>query len=406
VKPLEAGDGANRLLYFDCFSGLAGDMIVGALIDLGVPLAVVESAVAALPISGFRLRTERVERQSIAATHFVVDVDGDRQPHRHYSEIRAMIEGAGLEPAVAELALEAFAAIAAAEARVHGSDVERVHFHEVGAVDSIADIVGAAAALHHVGARVVSAPVPLGRGFVETRHGTLPVPAPATVLILEGVPVHGTEVEAELTTPTGAALIKAAASEFGPVPPMTLRRIGFGAGTREPEGRPGLLRVVLGTPRGRGLVDDSCWVVESNIDDVTGEVAAHALVRLLEAGALDAWIEPIQMKKGRPAIKLSMLCRRDDLERLAAELLRETPTIGLRHYPVGRIEMERRVLEVETKYGPIRVKLSSGPLGSVNAAPEFEDCRRAAQEHNVPLKQVMALAAGLAQGVIDESQGD
>jgi hypothetical protein len=307
---------------------------------------------------------------------------------------------------VAELALGAFAEIAAAEARVHGSDVEQVHFHEVGAVDSIADIVGAAAALRHVGGRVVAAPVPLGRGFVETRHGTLPLPAPATLLILEGVPVHGTEVDAELTTPTGAALIKTAADDFGPFPPMIPERVGFGAGTREPEGRPGLLRVVLGAPRRPAAGDDACWVVESNIDDVTGEVAAHAMERLLEAGALDAWIEPIQMKKGRPAIKLSVLCRRDDLERLGAELLRETPTIGLRHHPVGRIEMEREVLEVETPFGAIRVKLSRGPLGAVNAAPEFEDCRRAAREHGVPLKQVMALAAGLAQGVLDESQGD
>jgi uncharacterized protein (DUF111 family) len=204
--------------------------------------------------------------------------------------------------------------------------------------------------------------VPLGRGFVETRHGTLPVPAPATLLILEGVPAFGTEVEAELTTPTGAALIKTAAEEFGPIPSITPSRVGFGAGTRELPERPGLLRVVLGEPRAREVADGSCVVLQANIDDMTGEVAAQAVARLLEAGALDAWIEPIQMKKGRPALKLAVLCRRDDLERLGAEILRQTPTIGLRYHPVGRMEMKREVREVETPYGAIRVKLARGPL--------------------------------------------
>jgi len=399
---LEADAGAGSVLYFDCFSGLAGDMVVGALIDLGVPLEVVEAAVARLPISGYRMRTERVTRQSIAATRFVVEVDEGRQPHRHYSEIREMIEGAGLDKRVAELALGTFAAIADAEARVHGAEVDHVHFHEVGAVDSIADIVGAAAALAHVGAKVVSAPVPLGRGFVKTQHGTLPVPAPATLLILEGVPTFGTEVEAELTTPTGAALIKTAASAFGAIPPITPRRVGFGAGARELKERPGLLRVVLGQPSERAAAVGSCWVLQANIDDMTGELAAQAVAQLLAAGALDAWIEPIQMKKGRPALKISLLCRRDDLDRLGAELLRQTPTIGLRYHQVGRMEMERELREVETPYGSIRVKLARGPLGSTNAAPEFEDCLRASREHGVPLKEVMALAAGLAQGLLDD----
>jgi uncharacterized protein (TIGR00299 family) protein len=392
----------ERLLYFDCFSGLAGDMIVGALIDLGVPLDTVRSAVAALPLSGCELRTEKVERQSIAATRFVVDVDGEQQPHRHYSDIRQMIEQADLDRAVAGLALATFAEIARAEARVHGTDEDRVHFHEVGAVDSIADIVGAAAAICHLGAEVVASPVPLGRGFVETRHGTLPVPAPATLLILEGVPVYGTEVESELTTPTGAALIKTAAKRFGPFPALVPERVGFGAGTREIEDRPGLLRVVIGRPRERAVTDGTCFVIEANIDDVTGEVAAHAVSLLLAVGALDAWVEPIQMKKGRPALKLSVLCRRDDLERIGAEILRQTPTIGLRYHPVGRLEMQREATEVETPWGPIRVKLARGPAGSTNAAPEFEDCRRVAEEHGVPLKQVMALAVGLAQGLIDK----
>ncbi|MDD5306167.1 MAG: nickel pincer cofactor biosynthesis protein LarC [Deltaproteobacteria bacterium] len=400
---LEHGFGAGRILHFDCFSGLAGDMILASLVDLGVPLGVIESAIRALPLAGWGIRIERTERASIAAMRFVVDAGHADQPHRHYGDIRDMIEGADLDPGTKDLASRIFRALAQAEARVHGCEIDHVHFHEVGAVDSIVDIVGAAAALTFIGATVSCAPVPLGSGFVRTDHGMLPVPAPATLILLEGVPVEATEVEAELTTPTGAAIVRAAASSFGRFPSMIPERVGFGAGTRTFAGRPNLLRAVLGRPAAEKEGAETCAVLEANIDDMTGEIAAHAVERLFCEGALDAWIEPIQMKKGRPALKLSALVRRDDVGRLGALVLRETSTIGLRFHDVGRIEMTRTMRTVETPYGPIRVKVAEGPHGARNAAPEFEDCKAAAAKHDVPLKEVMAHATGLAQGLLAHS---
>jgi hypothetical protein len=397
------GAAQKNVLHFDCFSGLAGDMILASLIDLGLPLEVVESAVAKLPLSNYRIRIGKEKRQSIMATRFFVDVDEADQPHRHFSQIKDMIEDADLKGAVKETAVEIFRLIAQAEARVHGSTVDTVHFHEVGAVDSIVDIVGAAAALDYFDARVTCSPVPLGRGMIKMAHGVLPIPAPATLFILTGVPVEGTEVEAELTTPTGAAVMKVAAQSFGRFPAMVPTRVGFGAGARTHETRPGLLRAILGQP----VVDQktgsypACYVLEANVDDVTGEIAAAAASQLLKEGALDAWFEPIQMKKGRPALKFGLLCAPDDLERLAGKLFQETPTIGLRYYPVGRMEMARSMHTVDTPFGPIQVKVARGPGGSVNAAPEFEDCRRAAEAHGVPIKQVMAVASGLAQKLVE-----
>jgi hypothetical protein len=404
--PLERGAGKGHVLFLDCSSGLSGDMIVSALVDLGVPLEVVSGAAARLPLSGYGVRTATETRRSMVVTRFFVDVDEGDQPHRHYSEIRDMIAGSTLGEGARELALRIFATLAEAEARIHGAPIDDVHFHEVGAVDSIVDIVGAAAGFDYLGAKVVCAPVPLGCGFVQTRHGVLPLPAPATLEILEGVPVEGTDVAAELTTPTGAAIVKAVAAAFGRIPPMLPERIGYGAGARCHEGRPGVLRAILGVPSEASAEDaDTCAVIEANIDDMTGEIAGHAMERLLAAGALDAWIVPIHMKKGRPALTLAALVRCEDLERIGALVLTETPTIGLRHHRVGRMEMRRELCEVQTPFGSVRVKISRGPLGSANAAPEFEDCRRRAEESGVPLKRVMAAAAGLAEELLRDGAG-
>jgi uncharacterized protein (TIGR00299 family) protein len=390
------------ILHFDCFSGLAGDMILASLIDLGLPVEVIESAVAKLPLEHFRIRLEKEKRQGVMATRFFVDVEESQQPHRHYSSIRSMIEDADLNERIKGISLDIFETIAKAEARVHGTTIENTHFHEVGAVDSIVDIVGAGAAFDYFDARVTCSPIPLGQGLMKMAHGVLPVPAPATLFILTGVPVEGTEVKAELTTPTGAAVIKTVADAFTRFPPMVPSQIGFGAGARSHETRPGLLRVVLGESvkeQDAGLYP-ACYVIEANVDDMTGEIAAAAAVALLENGALDAWFEPIQMKKGRPGLKFGLLCKLGDLERLSGKLFRETSTIGLRYYPVGRIEMERSMHTVDTPYGSIRVKVATGLEGSVNAAPEFEDCRRAASEHGVSVKRVMAVAVGLAQKLL------
>lgn len=392
------------ILYFDCFSGLAGDMILASLLDLGLPLEVIESTVAKLPLDKYRIRVEKEQRQKVVATRFFVDVEEKEQPHRHFVDIRKMIEDADIQDEIRSTALNIFHLIAEAEARVHGSSVDEVYFHEVGAVDSIIDIVGAAAAFNYYDAHVVCSHVPLGRGTISTAHGVLPVPAPATLFILKGVPVEGCEVEAELTTPTGAAVIKTVAMRFGRIPAMVPVNVGFGAGARSHESRPGLLRAVLGQQiEGETAKHGpTCFVIEANVDDMTGEIAAAAAVSLLETGALDVWFEPIQMKKGRPALKLGLLSRHSDLDRLASKLFCETSTIGLRYYPVGRIEMERSMQTVETPFGPIRVKVARGQDGSANAAPEFEDCSKAAALHRVPVKQVMAVALGLAQKLVKQ----
>ena len=403
LEPLGPGAGKGRVLFLDCSSGLSGDMIVSALIDLGVPLDVVSGAAAKLPLGGYRIRTEKETRRSMIVSRFFVDVDEGDQPHRHYADIREMIAGSAIGGGTRELALRIFRTLAEAEARVHGAAVEDVHFHEVGAVDSIVDIVGAAAAFDHLGAEVVCGPLPLGCGFVQTRHGLLPLPAPAVLEILKGVPVEGTDVAAELTTPTGAAIVKTVAAGFGRLPPMIPNRIGLGAGARCHEDRPGVLRAILGEPVAERADDPApCTVIEANIDDITGELAGHALERVLAAGALDAWLAPIHMKKGRPALTLGALVRAADVERIGAVVLAETTTIGLRHHRVGRMEMRREVREVATPFGAVRVKLSRGPRGSVNAAAEFEDCKLRAAESGVPLKRVMAAAAGLAEELLRE----
>lgn len=393
---------ADKHLYFDCFGGIAGDMVLAALMDLGLPIEVVSDAVRQLPLHGYTLRTEKVKRSSIEAVRFIVEVEEHHQPHRHFSDIRTMITDSTLADGVKIRAVNIFETLAKAEARVHGGTMDHVHFHEVGAVDSIVDIVGTAAALHYFDAAVSASPIPLGNGLIQTAHGVLPVPAPATLFVLEGVPVIGTDVQAELTTPTGAAIVKASAESFGPYPEMTIEKVGFGAGTRTHDTRPGLLRAVLGTRDSKSVrrAVGGTYVIEANIDDMTGEIAAHVKKKLLEAGAPDVWFETIQMKKDRPAVKAAMLCAGADIDRLAAVLFKESPTIGLRYYPVGRIEMTRTIHTVETPYGLIRVKVAEG-LGAKNAAPEFEDCREAAEKTGVSVKQVMAEAMGLAQTLIN-----
>ncbi len=392
----------QKQLYLDCFGGVAGDMILAALLDLGVPLKIIEDAVKKLPLHGYSIKVEKTKRASIEATRFIVDVDEHHQPHRHFSDIREMISESTLNAGIKVRAIRIFEILAEAEARVHGSTVDHVHFHEVGAVDSIIDIVGIAAAFEFLNVQINASVVPLGSGFIKTAHGTLPVPAPATLFILKGVPVEGTEIKTELTTPTGAAVLKASVETFGPYPSLIIEKTGFGAGTRTHETRPGLLRAVLGVPdESVCRSEKETIVIESNIDDMTAELAAHVKTKLLEAGALDVWLENIQMKKDRPALKISILCPISELERLAGILFTESSTIGLRYYSVGRIEMSREMKTVKTPYGEVRVKIGRG-LGAVNVAPEFEDCRLLAEKSGVPLKQIMASACALSQKLIEE----
>jgi pyridinium-3,5-bisthiocarboxylic acid mononucleotide nickel chelatase len=394
-EELARGAGAGKVLFLDAFSGIAGDMLVAALVDLGVPQAVIRVALEGLPVRGYQLRFVRRVRSGIAACGFVVDVR-EAQPARDYAAIRALLHAAaGLSEGARRLALHAFQLLAAAEARVHGTSVERVQFHEVGAVDSIVDVVAAAVALDYLGAEVVCSALPIGRGLIRAAHGPLPGPAPATLLCLEGVPTHDAGIDVELVTPTGACLVRAAALRFARWPSMRPLRSGWGAGTRTLPDRPNALRVVLGEPTSAlGLEPGTAShvVLEANVDDMTGELAASALARAHEAGALDAWSTPIGMKKGRPALMLSALARRGDSEAVARALLSESTSLGLRVRDVGRIERARRMVEVQTAYGPIALKVADGDGLPPNVAPEFDHCQAAAQRTSVPVKQVYAAA--------------
>ena len=387
-EELEAGAGAGCTLFLDAFAGVAGDMTVAALLDLGVPLSVVEGAVAKLGIDGVRVARHARLAGAIGASAFEVTFDPQGR-ERTYAEIDALIERAQLGSAVEELARRVFERLARAEARVHRVPVGSVHFHEVGAIDAIVDVVGAAACFAHLGATVVASPLPMGRGSVECRHGTLPLPAPATVECLRGVPTYDAGIDAELVTPTGAAIVGAVATSFARWPDFSPERVGWGSGTRALPDRPNALRVVLGRSAPEATAGGHV-LVECNVDDMTGELAAHALAALLAAGARDAWAVPLTMKKGRPGLTLAALADRGSELRIAEVLLRETSTIGVRWAEAHRLERPRRMLEVETRYGKIPVKISEGPYGPPQAKPEFDACARAASEAGVPVREVIA----------------
>jgi uncharacterized protein (TIGR00299 family) protein len=391
--PLPPRAGEGKLIYFDAASGVAGDMTVAALVDLGVPFQVVSDAVMALGLPGCRLVLSRARSGALGATHFAVE-ETSPQPERRYRDVRRLLDDSRLSAPVRALAQRIFEKLALAEASVHRVPVDDVTFHEVGAVDSLVDVVGAAACLEHVGARVVGSPLPVGRGTVRTAHGVLPLPAPATLACLAGVPTVPADLDAELVTPTGAAILATTATAFGRWPAMTPSRIGVGAGTRVFSGRPNVLRVVLGDVEAASASSELV-LLEANVDDMTGELSAHAIATLLGLGALDAFATPVTMKKGRPGLVLSALCRPEQAELLSAALLRETTSIGVRRVAVSRVERPRRVVEVPTRFGSIPVKVSEGPYGPPQVKPEFDACARAAAAAGVPVREVIseALAA-------------
>ena len=391
------GEGTGKILFFDAFSGVAGDMTVAALLDLGVPLAVVENALGKLPVDGFHVHVGHVHRSGIVATTFDVHLDG-KQPERTYGSIDSMLVESTLGAGTKDIARRIFRKLGEAEARVHQMALPDVHFHEVGGVDAIVDIVGASAALDWLGADVVASPLPIGRGFVDARHGTLPLPAPAVVECLVGAPTYAVELDVELVTPTGAAIVASAATKFERWPSFSPEKVGWGGGRRELPDRPNLLRVVLGSKEdAASLATASHVVVEANVDDMDGELAGHALSALLAAGALDAWATPIVMKKGRPGLTIAALARAHEADVIAAAMLRETSSIGVRSFPVGRIERPREIVEVATPFGPIPVKISTGPYGPPIMKPEFDACARAAEEAGVTVREVLAAALEAAR---------
>ena len=382
-----------RIAYFDCFSGAAGDMIVGALLDAGVEADWLREQVARLTIGGFRVGIEKVKKQGIAATRFTVDLDtATPQPHRHLKHVVEIIRGAGLSPRIADRAVAIFERLAQAEAAVHGTPIEKVHFHEVGAIDAILDVVSACLCLDRLGVeRVWCSSIPTGSGTVKCAHGVLPIPAPATALLLKGVPLAECNEPGELTTPTGAAILTTIGAEFGSAPAMKIASIGYGAGTRDNQTRPNVLRVMLGDSLAAPANDDEVVVLETNLDDASPQTIAYCIERLLAEGALDAFAMPIQMKKGRLGTLLTALVefhRAAEFERI---LFRETPTFGVRRRSVRRTTMNRRHETVTTPFGTVRMKVGEID-GITTATPEYEDCKAAAARSRVALREVITAA--------------
>ncbi len=380
-----------RIAYFDCSTGISGDMTLAALIDAGVDVGAVSAAVQSLGLPGVELRVQTVRKKGFRATQVHVE-HSERQPHRHLHDVLELINRSQLTPRQKDLASRIFRRLAQAEAHVHGQPVERVHFHEVGAVDSIVDVVGAAVGLDLLNVdRFVASPVPTGRGFVRIAHGVCSVPAPGTAELLKGVPLADVPVEAELTTPTGAAILTTVVDQFGPLPAMTVEAIGYGAGSRDLPDRANVLRLFVGRLQEPGEVDQVC-VLETNLDDVSGEVVGYTKRRLFEAGALDVYTTPIQMKKDRPGVVLTVLCRPADAVRLEQILFDETATFGVRRWLVERTKRRRREHVVQTPFGPVRGKLGWTGRSSPVFVPEFESCREVAERHGVSLREVYRAA--------------
>ena len=381
----------EKILYLEPIGGIAGDMFLAASLDMGVPRAELDRMLAGFSHLGFELKICRAEDSGISGTHLDVEVKG-HQPHaRGLTEIRELIQASGMPARARDAALAVFERIGRAEAKVHGIPLEKIHFHEVGAIDSIVDICGAAAVLEILGwPRVVSQPPELGQGMVKMAHGRMPVPPPAVLEILSGVEIRPGGPPGEAVTPTGAAIL-ATLCQVGTPPRLVPRRIGYGVGTCRWPDRPNVLRITEGETT-EAARDGRLWVAEVNLDDCPGQLVARAIEVALEAGALDAWAAPVTMKKGRPGVVLSALVDEARRSAVSAVLLQETTTLGVRFHPVEREELDRELVEVETEHGKVRVKVGRRNGRELGAHPEYEDCLARARERNVPVKEVMAAA--------------
>ncbi len=383
-----------RIAYLDCASGISGDMTLGALVDAGVDLTAVQSGIDSLGLPSCRLAVAEVKKRGFRALQLTVEHEPEHK-HRHLHHITAMIEESTLSPRQRELATRIFRRLAEAEAKVHGSTIEKVHFHEVGAVDSIADIVGSAIGWDLLGVeRIVCSPVPTGTGFIEIAHGRCSIPAPATAELLRGVPVADFAAEGELTTPTGAAIVAALVDQFGPLPAMTIERIGYGAGQKD-FAHPNILRLIIGEGAsaagrsgGESPTADAVVLLETNLDDVTGESLGFAIEQLWAAGALDVSTAPLAMKKNRPGVLLAVQSRPANADELAEIVFRETTALGLRRSTVTRQTLPRRSVAVATPYGEIAGVVAMLPTGAERFSPEYEACAAAARQQGAPLADV------------------
>jgi pyridinium-3,5-bisthiocarboxylic acid mononucleotide nickel chelatase len=394
-----------RTLYLDCFAGVSGDMFIGALIDCGLDFEHLQSELKRLEVGGYELNLTRVDRSGISASKFDVHLydqhhhhhhDHHHIDHRSLSEIKRLITTSSLSDRIKDRAETLFQRIGEAEAKIHNIPIESVHFHEVGAIDSIVDIVGACVGLDALKIeRVISSPLHVGSGTFKCAHGTYPVPGPATAQLLQGVPIYSKEIEGELVTPTGAAIISTFASSYGPIPMMQIERIGYGAGTRTYPKFPNVLRAIIGQlQEDADQTPTAVAVIEANIDDLNAQIFGHLMEKALTEGALDIFYTPVQMKKNRPGVLVTVLCKPEDRDRMIDIVFRETTTLGVRYRSEQREILQREHVTVETKYGPVNIKISRARDGSVmNYAPEFDDCRAAADLHKVAIREVQTAAS-------------
>lgn len=381
-----------KIAYFDLIGGASGDMILGALLDAGLPLDTLRSELDALHLAGWSLETERVTRSGLSATRAIVRTE-EAAPARTFPEIAALLAQSKLSPVVRAASENILRRIAAVEARIHNVPLDETHLHELGGLDTIIDIVGAVTGLQRLGIeRVYCSPFPLARGLTETQHGVFPLPAPATVALIrdKNAPIAGSGGNSETVTPTGAAILTTLAESFGELPPMTLQGVGYGAGARESESRPNLLRVFLGeTAAEQGDIRvETVTVLETNVDDMNPQFYDHVIARLFERGALDVTLSPIQMKKNRPGALLRVVCRAETAAELRKILFEETTTLGIREQSVMRYALPREVVSVQTRFGILRAKVARRPDQSITIAPEYDDCVRAADQFHIPLRQV------------------
>ena len=377
-----------RTLYFDCFAGASGDMILGAMVAAGVDARQLKEQLSLLPISGYEVTFDTVDRSGISATHARVQVPHEHV-HRHLSDITKIISHSQLSDSVKNTSQKIFTRLAEAEAKVHNEPVDRVHFHEVGAMDAIIDVVGAAICFELLRIeKFFCSPLHVGSGTVDMAHGRFPIPPPAVAELVSNVPIYSTEIKGELVTPTGAAIITTVCDSFGPLPQMKIESASYGAGTRTYEKFPNALRVLIGETADASGIEDKLWMLETNVDDMSPQYFGYVMDKAFELGALDCYFTAVQMKKNRPGSLVSVLCRKSERELLMQMLFAETTTLGVRSYEVNRRALAREVIRVETMYGPIDVKVAQLNGTVINEMPEYDQCRAAAEKAQVPLKQV------------------
>ncbi|HUP65042.1 MAG TPA: nickel pincer cofactor biosynthesis protein LarC [Thermoanaerobaculia bacterium] len=380
------------LLYLDCTAGIAGDMTIAALIELGVDPDLIRRELAKLPFDGYEIGISRATRAGISGTRFDVKIHEDeKRVHRNLHDLITLVKDRGLSSEAERRSISMFKRICESEAKIHGLPVEKVHLHEVGAIDSIVDIVGVAVAMENLAPdRVMASAVHVGSGRVETRHGSIPIPAPATADLLLGVPIFQLDLQGEYCTPTGALILREYVTAFGPQPPMTLEKVGYGLGARDVKRFANAVRALWGAEGGASRVSDVV-AIEFQIDDLTPEILGWTMERLFDSGALDVTFESVQMKKNRPGTLVAVLARPEEKDRIVATIFAETSTIGLRFVPMQRIELEREIVTVETPLGPVRFKKSRWQERQI-FSPEFESCAEIARRENIPLREVYAIA--------------